>query len=274
MSNQGLDLGEAVLVQLRGALRDQHDAQAPRSAAADEIIGGVNHSAGLRVGHAALRREQVSLVNDELQRPGVYARQRFGEVGEEAGACAYGHSRGVDNRSESLASDEFRQAGAGALADIEIGVGPAENHDGITGRAGVGEQSQAPPDVGGVHDTEAASVLYKALGKTFGGRGLAAVGHPEDADVVAEGFAREGRWRIGFGPRMSHKKSCFRAFWLIAFFSAVGRKTLLQQLVELQVVAGGIGFEFPSERGRDAEVQRDDLLPPLPFFATGRGWEH
>jgi hypothetical protein len=69
--NQGFDLGEAVLVQLRRALRDQHDAQAPRATAAHEIVGGMEHAAGLRIGHAALRREQVGFVDDEVQRPGI-----------------------------------------------------------------------------------------------------------------------------------------------------------------------------------------------------------
>ena len=69
--DQDLDLGEAVLVQLRGPLAEQHDGQAEAAPAAHELVGRVQHLAGLDARHLALGREEVRLVDHQVQREGL-----------------------------------------------------------------------------------------------------------------------------------------------------------------------------------------------------------
>jgi hypothetical protein len=92
--DQRLDLGEAVLVKLRRPLRDQHDPQADAAAEADQVVGGVEHLARARIRDAALRREDVRLVDDQAQRAAVLAQQRLREGGEEL-PCARRRSSGA-----------------------------------------------------------------------------------------------------------------------------------------------------------------------------------
>ena len=168
-----------------------HDAQAARAAAAHEVVGGVHHAAGLRIGHAALWREQVGLVDYQVQWSGVGAVQLLGELTEKPRARADGHQGGVDDAGEGLGGDNLGQPGAAAFADVEIGVRTAEYHDGISGGAAVGKHAQAPPDAGRIDDADAPASLNEAFGESFGSRRLAAAGLSYDADVVAEGLVWE-----------------------------------------------------------------------------------
>lgn len=102
--------------------------------------------------------------------------QRLGELGEETGARADGHGRGVDDAGESFGGDYLGQPCATAFADVEIGVRAAEYHDGIGGGTAVSKHAQAPPDPGGIDDADAPADVNEGFGEPLGGRRFAAAG--------------------------------------------------------------------------------------------------
>jgi hypothetical protein len=80
--------------------------KADRAAEADEVVRGVEHLAGIRIGNPALRREHMGLVDDEAERAAILPQQRLGEIGEEPSArrpsSAACRSRPASSSSRSL----------------------------------------------------------------------------------------------------------------------------------------------------------------------------
>jgi len=80
----------------------------------------------------------------------------------------------------------------------------AKYHHWIGGGAAVSKHTQAPPDAGRIDDADAPAGLNEAFGESLGGRGLAAAGLSQDADVVTEGLFRESFWPVRYCGGMSH----------------------------------------------------------------------
>jgi hypothetical protein len=208
--DQRLDLRQAVLVQFRRPLRQEQAPDAAQPPAAHEVVGGVHHAAGLRIGDAALGREQVRLVDDEMERPAVGAEQRLGKGGEEPRALADRHQHRIDDQREIALGHEPTQALAVLLGKRGVAVLAANDRDRVAGRLAVREQAQAPPCAGRVDDADPPAAVEQPFDEALRAIGFPRPGFAEDADVAAENgvelVGRHAAARSASMFRRSHRK--------------------------------------------------------------------
>ena len=102
---------------------------------------------------AALRSEQVCLVDDEVQRSAVLPQDRLGKVGEEAGTAGDAHLLRVEDCRRRRRTKHFSNAFAGASVERQIGMAAAEDDERIRRwPLAVAGQAQAPPYAGWIND--------------------------------------------------------------------------------------------------------------------------
>jgi hypothetical protein len=198
--HEHLDLGQDVLVEHRGALRDEGHPEAAGAASADEVLDGAEESLGALLG--ALRRERVGLVEHEVQRLAVAAVQLLGEVGHESHLAGLSEQAEVEDEADAVVDDEVGDDAAGGLFERRVAVVAAEDDDrqagALAGRAG----AQAPPDADGVADDDGELLLEHLLGHHAGGVGLADAALGEDRERLGDRFGRQRE--VSADPQPGH----------------------------------------------------------------------
>jgi hypothetical protein len=144
--DERMNLGQAVFMNFGRALADDGNAQPARAAKADQIVGGKQHICRLWVCNAALRHEQVSLVDKEIERPRVLDAQSFREIGEELRALATLHLRYIDDGRRCRCADGLCYRLTVQAADLNIRMRAAEDDDRIAAALASGAGFQAIPD--------------------------------------------------------------------------------------------------------------------------------
>jgi hypothetical protein len=114
----------------------------------------VQHLAGVGIGHLALGREVVRLVEDQVQRRLVGAVERAGEFGEPARALADRQLRGVGHEVHALLDQKPRDRSTAVRRQRQVAVVASEHEHREARALAVGRAPQAPPGARGIHDAD------------------------------------------------------------------------------------------------------------------------
>ena len=185
--DQGVRLGEHVLVDHRRPLRDHHHAKTAHTAAAHDPIDLMEQA--LVLGQGALARELVGLVDDEMERRLVAAIELREKILRETRALADSHFAHVHDGRHIGASDNLRQAIAGSDVDRHVGMLAAEYGDREHGWLPVLERTQAPPHTRGIDDADTPAGMEKVFDKALRGVGLAGAGLAQDREMLVNDVA-------------------------------------------------------------------------------------
>jgi hypothetical protein len=193
-----IGLRQHVLVHHGRALRDQPRDETTYAAAPDDFLDMPEET--LPPFDRPLRRPQIGLVEDEVQRLLVRLVERFGKSRHEPSARRVAAELGeIDDTGERLACDYAAECGARLGDDRHVGMLPAEHHDGIAGGAAVGARPQPPPHAERIDDRHPSADIEQPLDKALRGIGFARAGGTDDRDPVIEGVGGKtaGRTPVG-----------------------------------------------------------------------------
>jgi hypothetical protein len=139
-----------------------------------------------------LRRPQIGLVENEVQRLLVRFVQRFGKRRHEAPARRIAAELGkIDHARQSRTGDEPTEGGADIGGDRHVGVFAAKHDDRVTSRAAVGAGAQSPPHAEWIHDHHPCAATQQPFDESLRRVGLARPGGTDDCDPVVERVRRQ-----------------------------------------------------------------------------------
>jgi hypothetical protein len=132
-----------------------------------------------------LRRPQIGLVENEVQRLFIRLVQRFGKCRHETPARGITAELGeIDDANERFSGNQPAEGRPHFGGDRHVGVATAKHHDRIAGGAAVGAGAQAPPHTERIHNCDTRAHLEQPFDKALGRIGLARAGSADDRDTV------------------------------------------------------------------------------------------
>lgn len=216
VGDEDFDLGEHVLVEHGGTLRDERRPQSAGAAAADEVFHCSQQRSAL--GSRVLWGELVCLVEHDVQGAAVSVVELGHEGGEESAGGGLGEQGCVDDCGDPPVDDDFGDDAAGALLEGHVCVGAAEDDDGQAWSVAGAVGAQSPPHADRVDDADRNAELDEFLDDDAGGVGLALAAPAEDRDrlggevdrkrqVGSEADRSRVDQRVGRGCRRRHEGS-------------------------------------------------------------------